>query len=234
MPNPNLGIFLWSDFKLMFATPEDAKDFSKNPDKCLRRAARIAQRWPELIVLMDLEHLVYHPSSLRWSDDSKMFFNFMVSKNEGMQCETHPMPSNIVPSYTWNEWELRRRGIILSKIHKCRTHGTQTHLQALRKSTDCQTYARRSVEVQTNRNVYTSVPRTKYYFAGLRGYNCGMPPHIVELTSENPDDLECMCKPMEKVFLSELPDQGDKRARRELRKACPPRYPSFAKWSTIV
>ncbi len=117
LPNPNLGVFLWTDFKLMFATPEDAKDFSKNPDRCLRRAARIAQRWPELIILLNIEHLVYHPSNLRWSDDSKTFFNFVVSKNTGMQCEIHPMPSNIVENYTWNEWELRRRGIILVRVY---------------------------------------------------------------------------------------------------------------------
>lgn len=102
----------------MFATPEDAKAFSKNPDRCFRRAARIAQRWPELIFLLDIEHLVYHPSSLRWTDDAKNKMNYMISKNAGMQCETHPMSSNIVESYTWNEWELRRRGIVLVSITK--------------------------------------------------------------------------------------------------------------------
>lgn len=44
-----------------------------------------------------------------------------ISKSDAsMQTETHPLETNIVKSYEWNEWELRRRAIKLVR-------GVHTH-----------------------------------------------------------------------------------------------------------
>lgn len=44
------------------------------------------------------------------------------SKSESStQTDTHPLESNIVTSYEWNEWELRRKALRLVS-HSVRTH----------------------------------------------------------------------------------------------------------------
>ena len=37
----------------------------------------------------------------------------MTKRDNGTQTDTHFMESNIVKSYEWNEWELRRKAIRL-------------------------------------------------------------------------------------------------------------------------
>ena len=39
--------------------------------------------------------------------------------DSGTQTDTHFMDSNIVKSYEWNEWELRRKAIKLVNTHPC-------------------------------------------------------------------------------------------------------------------
>jgi len=44
--------------------------------------------------------------------------------DSGTQTDTHFMDSNIVKSYEWNEWELRRKALKLVswKLLTCRSH----------------------------------------------------------------------------------------------------------------
>lgn len=39
----------------------------------------------------------------------------------GTQTDIHPLETNIVKSYEWNEWELRRKAIHLVRVHWCIT-----------------------------------------------------------------------------------------------------------------
>ncbi|CAL8103090.1 unnamed protein product [Orchesella dallaii] len=207
LANPNLGIFTFRNMNFMLASLKAAIEFPRDPGSFTKKAIAIARRWPELIILLNIESEAYDITSITEADRSRKYSNVLVSKSSGTQSELHPVPTNLVEAYTWNEWELRRRGIILSKIHKCRTHGTQTHWQALKKTAESQTYSKKSQEAQTMRSVHTAVPRSKFYFAGLRGYHCGMSPHIVELTSENPEDLHCVCE-TKQMELDDLVEAG--------------------------
>ena len=42
----------------------------------------------------------------------------VVKADAGTQTDTHFMESNIVKSYEWNEWELRRKAIKLVTLHR--------------------------------------------------------------------------------------------------------------------
>ena len=55
----------------------------------------------------------------------------MVKADTGTQTDTHFMESNIVKSYEWNEWELRRKAIKL--VTELRTtHTTHTFTQEMK------------------------------------------------------------------------------------------------------
>jgi hypothetical protein len=47
------------------------------------------------------------------ADRSRKTTNVLISNDAEAQTELHPIPSRIVEHYTWNEWDLRRRGLIL-------------------------------------------------------------------------------------------------------------------------
>ena len=64
----------------------------------------------------------------------------------------------------------------------------------MKKNTESQTYSDHDREVQTMADEYTELPMSQFYFYGLRGLHCGIPPHIVELTTENAFDLDCLSK----------------------------------------
>ncbi len=124
------------------------------------------------------------------ADRSGKTTNVLISTDAQVQTDLHPVETNIVPNYTWNEWELRRRGLILSKIHKCLTHGTQTWSQGLKHNAAVQTYGNKMASIQTKRDVYSEIPLSQFYIYGLRGEHCGVPPHVVEITTDNPCDLK--------------------------------------------
>ena len=45
--------------------------------------------------------------------DSSLIHAPVTKRDSGTQTDTHFMESNIVKSYEWNEWELRRKAIKL-------------------------------------------------------------------------------------------------------------------------
>lgn len=46
--------------------------------------------------------------------------------------------------------------------------------------------------MQTNRDVYSEIPLSQFYLYGLRGLHCGVEPHVVEISQDNPTDLRGM------------------------------------------
>jgi len=192
LANPNLGIFSWKGQNYLLSSMRGAIEFRRTPDPFVKKVYAIARRWPELIMLLNVEKEALDPATITDADRSGKTTNLMVYTDSSMQTEVHPYDSNIVENYTWNEWELRRRGLILSKIHKCRTHGTQTPWQALKHTQEVQTYPMKSTSMQTMRNQYADIPLNQFYIMGLRGLHCGIPPHVVEITPDNPMDLKCV------------------------------------------
>ena len=56
--------------------------------------------------------------SLQGKDQGKMIEKPITKCDMGVQTEVHPIESNIVKSYEWNEWELRRKAIKLVSSHR--------------------------------------------------------------------------------------------------------------------
>ena len=54
--------------------------------------------------------------SYQGKDQGKMIEKPITKCDMGMQTEVHPIESNIVKSYEWNEWELRRKAIKLVSV----------------------------------------------------------------------------------------------------------------------
>lgn len=56
--------------------------------------------------------------SLQGKDQGRMIEKPVTKCDSGTQTDTHFMESNIVKSYEWNEWELRRKAIkLVSDCH---------------------------------------------------------------------------------------------------------------------
>lgn len=68
----------------------------------------ILQRVPVQITMLILHALV-----LQGKDQGRMIEKPVTKCDSGTQTDTHFMESNIVKSYEWNEWELRRKAIKL-------------------------------------------------------------------------------------------------------------------------
>ena len=89
-------------------------------------AIDVSKKSPELIQLLDMHVHFAADTPGRKVMTSKYVcdFNFKVAQDDvikapvtkcdsGTQTDTHFMESNIVRSYEWNEWELRRKAIKL-------------------------------------------------------------------------------------------------------------------------
>lgn len=68
----------------------------------------ILQRVPVQIAM-----LILHAFVLQGKDQGRMIEKPVTKCDSGTQTDTHFMESNIVKSYEWNEWELRRKAIKL-------------------------------------------------------------------------------------------------------------------------
>ena len=64
----------------------------------------------------------------------------ITKSDTGTQTDTHFYDSNIVKSYEWNEWELRRKAIKLTNLRGKITHSMQTNLSNMRRDNVAQCY----------------------------------------------------------------------------------------------
>lgn len=91
----------------------------------------------------------------------------MVSE-AGCQVDTHIVDEYIDPKYQWNEWELRRKALMLVNLKTKLTHGAQTDKSHYKRDSETQHYDPVGKGTQTNRDGGTNVPRRVNYLAGLR------------------------------------------------------------------
>merc|ERR1712062_696891 len=85
------------------------------------------------------------------------------------------MESNIVKSYEWNEWELRRKAIKLSNLRTKLSHSVQTNLSNMRRDNVTQVYLPKDQNTQTKTDNYSNVPQPKVFLEGLRGGGMSKP-----------------------------------------------------------
>ncbi|XP_049611997.1 cilia- and flagella-associated protein 206 isoform X1 [Syngnathus scovelli] len=164
--NPYIGVLKYKEKLYVFISKEAAIKFAYNADYFIELVTEKAKSSPELINLLKLHET---PSCVQAGKKP-----LLVSKSESWtQTDLHVMATNIVKSYEWNEWELRRSAIKLADLRTRVTHSTQTHLSHMRRENDTQTWLPKQVGCQTKRDGQTGVPKPQIFLAGLRGCRDG-------------------------------------------------------------
>ncbi|KAJ8026094.1 hypothetical protein HOLleu_33834 [Holothuria leucospilota] len=170
--NPSIGVLRYQDRYYVFSSREAAYDFASYPDKYIMQVAECAKRSPELIQLLELHAQFATITPYTQGKEQGQMIEKPVTKCDmGIQTEVHPIESNIVKSYEWNEWELRRQAIKLANLRTKVTHSMQTNLSNLRRDNITQVYLPKEVGSQTKQDGGSNVPKPQTFLAGLRGGN---------------------------------------------------------------
>ncbi|KAJ3340612.1 hypothetical protein HDU93_006727 [Gonapodya sp. JEL0774] len=169
----NLGLVRYRDKCYAFAKKELVEKWAVDPEKYIQAAVDLAKRQAPLIQLCHLYH--YFPTvdaleKAKWYSKAKNGLGKLSMVAEvGTQVDTHIMDTNIDPKYQWNEWELRRRALVLVNLKTKRTHSTQTVSSTFRRDSETQHYEPKASSTQTVKSSATQVVHKKQYLAGLRG-----------------------------------------------------------------
>eukprot|EP00118_Oscarella_pearsei_P023763 m.288906 g.288906 ORF g.288906 m.288906 type:complete len:635 (+) comp40709_c0_seq2:427-2331(+) len=171
--NPNVGVLRYKERFYTFSSKEAAEKFASNPPLFIAGIGELAKASPDLIHLLDLHSFFVSLASSGPGSQSvpmqKLIQKPVTRCDAGVQTEVHPLEVNLVKSYEWNEWELRRKAIKLANLRSKMTHSTQTDSSHYRQHVSTQVYLPKDSEIQTKRVKHTSVPEPSRYLAGLRG-----------------------------------------------------------------
>jgi hypothetical protein len=183
--NPEIGILQYKDHYFAFSSKHAAEEFALNPDWYIQQIGEGAKRSPELIQLLELhsQFAAITPYA-QTREQLKMIEKPVMKCDSGTQTDTHFHESNIVASYEWNEWELRRKAIRLTNLRRKITHSMQTDLSNMRRDNVSQCYPPKEFGTQTKTDNYTNVPKPQVFVTGLRGGGMSVPTVIkkVDLT----------------------------------------------------
>ncbi|EDV22731.1 uncharacterized protein TRIADDRAFT_50604 [Trichoplax adhaerens] len=168
--DPNIGIIRYKGHNFAFSSQEAAHEFASDPDNYINMATENAKFHPELIQLLELHKQFATISPYgRAADSGKMVEAPVTKADMGTQTDTHILESNIVKSYEWNEWELRRKALKLANLRTKVTHSAQTNLSHFRRDNISQVYLPKENKTQTKKDSYSKVPKPSRYISGLRG-----------------------------------------------------------------
>ncbi|XP_066277480.1 cilia- and flagella-associated protein 206-like [Branchiostoma lanceolatum] len=167
--NPEIGVLHFRENYYVFTSKQAALEFAKDPDIFILQVAECAKKSPELIQLLELHQQFATITPYAQGDQGRMIEKPVTKCDSGTQTDTHFMESNIVKSYEWNEWELRRKAIKLANLRKKVTHSQQTNLSNMRRDNVTQVYLPKDQGSQTKTEDGTNVPKPQVYLAGLRG-----------------------------------------------------------------
>ncbi|KAM3850306.1 cilia- and flagella-associated protein 206-like [Diretmus argenteus] len=173
--NPAVGVLKHKERFYVFSSKEAALKFASSADDFIAQVAERAKRFPELIQLLHLHHqfaYVTPPYSEMQSGES-LPVKPKVKCDSCTQTDVHPVETNMVKSYEWNEWELRRKAIKLANLRTKVTHSTQSNLSHMRRENATQTFLPKDAACQSKRDGGTNVPTPQVYMAGLRGERAG-------------------------------------------------------------
>jgi len=180
--NPEIGILQYKDHYFAFSSQQAAEEFSQDPDWYVQQVAEGAKRSPELIQLLELHSQFAAITPYSQSRDQLKSVEKPVMKSDtGTQTDTHFYDSNIVASYEWNEWEMRRKAIKLTNLRKKATHSVQTCLSNKRRDNVAQCYPPKETSTQTKEDNYANVPKPQVFMAGLRGGGMSVPTNITKV-----------------------------------------------------
>ncbi|KAM7394945.1 hypothetical protein PAMA_006605 [Pampus argenteus] len=172
--NPHIGVLKHKEKLYVFSSKEAALKFVASPDDFIEEVAEKAKRSPELIQLLKLHQQFSCVSPYSEIQPGESSVVKPIAKCEsGTQTDIHPLETNIVKSYEWNEWELRKKAIKLADIRTKVTHSTQTGLSHMRRENVTQTWLPKHAASQCKRDGESNVPKPQVYLAGLRGQRDG-------------------------------------------------------------
>lgn len=168
--NPEIGVLRYKDHYYAFCSKKAAQEFAQNIEGYIHMVGEGAKRSPELIQLLELhtQFATITPYS-QGKDQGRMIEKPVTKCDSGSQTDTHLLEPNIVKSYEWNEWELRRKAIKLANLRTRVTHSMQTNLSNMRRDTAIQVWPPKENATQTKEDNYTNVPQPSVFLAGLRG-----------------------------------------------------------------
>lgn len=169
---PELGALKYNDKVYTFSSIQAATEFAMNPEWFIQQVAEGAKRSPELIQLLELHQQFATVTPYSASREGKMIEKPITKCEVGSQTDTHFYESNLVKTYEWNEWELRRKAIKLANLRTRITHSMQTNLSNFRRDNVSQVYLPKDEITMTLGDNYSNVEKPQTYLAGLRG--CGM------------------------------------------------------------
>ncbi|KAM9338822.1 cilia- and flagella-associated protein 206 [Symphorus nematophorus] len=172
--NPHVGVLRHKEKLYVFSSKEAALKFASSPDDFIEAVAEKAKHSPELIQLLKLHQQFSSIGPYSEMQPGESLAMKPITKCEsGTQTDLHPVETNIVKSYEWNEWELRRKAIKLADLRTKVTHSVQTDLSHMRRENVTQTWLPKNAASQTKRDGESSVPKPQTYLAGLRGQRDG-------------------------------------------------------------
>uniref|UniRef100_A0A7N8YMQ9 Cilia- and flagella-associated protein 206 n=1 Tax=Mastacembelus armatus TaxID=205130 RepID=A0A7N8YMQ9_9TELE len=168
--NPNIGILKHKEKFYVFSSKKAALKFSSSPDDFIAEVAEIAKVSPELIHLLKLNQQFSCITPYSEMQPRESLLARHITKCESStQTDIHPVETNIVNVYEWNEWELRRKAIQLADLLTKVTHSVQTEQSHMRRENATQTWLPKAAVCQSKRDGQSSMPRPQAYLAGLRG-----------------------------------------------------------------
>ncbi|NXF08609.1 CF206 protein, partial [Smithornis capensis] len=168
--NPAIGILKHDQKYYIFSSKEAAYNFAQNPDKFIQLNMEKAKEYAELIQLLELHHqFAYLVPYAQARNADKCLMKPAAKCDSSTQTDTHILPPNIVTSYEWNEWELRRKAIKLANLRRKLTHAMQTDLSHMRRENSTQVYLPKDVSTQTKSDNSSNVPKPQIFLKGLRG-----------------------------------------------------------------
>jgi len=165
--NPLIGVLQYNNNFYTFSSKNAAYEFTKNIQARLTQIINTAKRSPELIQLLEMHN--QFTTVTQYGEQPKFIQKPIIKSDMGTQTDTHILETNIVKSYEWNEWELRRKALKLANLRTKITHSVQTDFSNYRRENVTQTWLPKDQTSQTKKDNYTNVPQPKAYLSGLRG-----------------------------------------------------------------
>ncbi|XP_075196264.1 cilia- and flagella-associated protein 206 isoform X3 [Anomaloglossus baeobatrachus] len=180
--NPGIGTLKHREGYYVFSSKEAASRFAQDPDHYISLIGEKAKQCAELIQLLELhqQFAAITPYSQAQAAE-KLLMKPITKCNSSTQTDTHIVETNIVKSYEWNEWELRRKAIKLTNLRQKVTHSMQTHGSHMRRENFSQVYLPKQVGTQTKRDGASNVPKPQIFLSGLRGCGLSKPTNMVKV-----------------------------------------------------
>ncbi|KAM9859980.1 cilia- and flagella-associated protein 206-like [Aulostomus maculatus] len=150
--NPHIGVLKHQEKLYAFNSKEAALKFADSPDEFIAAAAEKAKASPELSRLLNPQLHVDLNLEMQPGDPS------LVRCDISTQTDLHPVEANIVKSYDWNQWEMRRKAIKLANLRTTVTHSTQTDQSHNRRDNVSQTWLPKEAACQTRTDGWSNTP----------------------------------------------------------------------------